>query len=96
MIPARFLLASHSICKAEASGYAKALKKARQRHAPSPRRRRTTNCWDSPTNLLVYGYIDPNAPEVGDELQRIRAALDARKIDRADENIRQLLEECGM
>jgi hypothetical protein len=83
-------------CKAEASRHAEALKKARQRYAPSPRRRRTTSCWDSPTNLLTYGYVDPNAPDVGDDLLRIRAALDARKIDRADENIRQFLEECGM
>jgi hypothetical protein len=83
-------------CKAEATRYAEALKKSRQRHAPAPERRRTTSCWDSPTNLLTYGYIDPKAQEAGDELQRIRVALDARNIDRADENIRQFLEECGM
>jgi hypothetical protein len=83
-------------CKAEATRYAEALKKARQRHAPRPARRRTATCWDSPSNLLTYGYIDPRAHGVADELQRIRAALDARRIDRADEHIRRFLEECGL
>jgi hypothetical protein len=83
-------------CKAEATRYAEALKKARQRHAPLPERRRTTTCWDSPSNLLTSGSIDPQAHGVGGELQRIRAALDARHIDRADEHIRQFLEECGL
>jgi hypothetical protein len=83
-------------CKAEATRYAEALKKARQRHAPTPARRRTTTCWDSPSNLLTYGYIDPRAQGIADELQRIRAALDARRIERADERIRRFLEECGL
>jgi hypothetical protein len=83
-------------CKAEATRHAEALKKARQRHARAPERRRTTSCWDSPANLLTYGYIDPQAHGIGDELQRIRTALEARRIDRADEHIRQFLEECGL
>jgi hypothetical protein len=83
-------------CKAEATRYAEALKKARQRHACAPERRRTASCWDSPANLLTYGYIDPQAHDVGEELQRIRTALDARRIERADEHIRQFLEECGL
>jgi hypothetical protein len=49
---------------------------------------------DSPANLLTYGYIDPQAHGVGDKLQRIRTALEARRIDRADKHIRQFLEEC--
>lgn len=83
-------------CKAEASRYAGALKKARQRNAPSPARQRTTTCWDSATNLLTYGYIDPKAHYLSDELQRIQAALDARNVDRADETIQAFLEECGL
>src|SRR5262245_5420540 len=85
-----------TVCKTEATRYAEALKKARQRHARAPERRRTTSCWDSPANLLTYGYIDPQARSVGDELQRIRTALDARRIDRANEHIRRFLEECGL
>jgi len=83
-------------CKAEAARYAEALKKARQRNAAYPARRRTTTCWDSASNLLTYGYIDPKAQNLSDELQRIQRALDARNVDRADENIRAFLEECGL
>ena len=85
-----------TVCKVEAARYAEALKKARQRNAPFPARRRTTTCWDSPTNLLTYGYIDPKAHNLSDELQRIQVALDARNVDRADANIRAFLEECGL
>lgn len=83
-------------CKIEAARYAEALKKARQRNAPFPARHRTTTCWDSATNLLTYGYIDPKAYNLNDELQRIQAALDARNVDRADEVIRAFLAECGL
>jgi hypothetical protein len=83
-------------CKAEATRYAEALKKARQRNAPCPERRRTTTCRDSATNLLTYGYIDPEAQHFSGELARIQAALDARNVDRADEDIRAFLEECGL
>ena len=83
-------------CKAEAARYAEAMKKARQRNASAPARRCTTTCWDSITNLLTYGYIDPKAHHLNDELQRIQVALDARNVDRADENIRAFLEECGL
>jgi hypothetical protein len=83
-------------CKIEAARYAEALKKARQRNSPFPARQRTTSCWDSASNLLTYGYIDPKAHKLSEELQRIQAALDARNVDRADENIRAFLEECGL
>jgi hypothetical protein len=83
-------------CKAEATRYVEAVKKARQRGAPTPQRRRTTTCWNSPTNLLTHGYIDPAAHDDDDKLQRIQAALEARHIDRADENVRRFLDECGL
>jgi hypothetical protein len=83
-------------CKTEATRHAEAAKKARQRSAPPPQRRRTTTCWDSPTNLLTYGYIDPKVADSSEELRRIRAAIDARKIERADETIRRFLDECGI
>jgi hypothetical protein len=76
--------------------YVEAVKKARKRGAPIPQRRRTTTCWNSPTNLLTHGYIDPAAHDDDDKLQRIQAALEARHIDRADENVRRFLDECGL
>jgi hypothetical protein len=83
-------------CKPEAARYAEALKKARQRNASYPERRRTTTCRDSATNLLSYGYIDPKAQDFSGELARIQAALDARNVARADEDIQAFLEECGL
>lgn len=83
-------------CKAEATRYAEAAKKARQRHTTLPERRRTTTCWDSPTNLLASGYVDPKAAEASEDLERIQTALAARSLDRADETIRQFLDECGL
>ena len=90
-------------CKTEALRYAEAAKKARQRQTEPPEQRRTTTCWDSPTNLLTYGYIDPKAEELAraaivarEEQGRINTALEARSIVRMDEDVRRFLEECGL
>jgi hypothetical protein len=90
-------------CRAEALRYAEAAKKARQRNAAPPAAERTTTCWDSPTNLLMYGYVDPKAEAlirssvaVKETDGRIEAALEARRVDRTNEDVRRFLEECGL
>jgi hypothetical protein len=90
-------------CKAEALRYAEAAKKARQRNSAPPARARTTTCWDGPANLLAHGYVDPRAEalarasaEARRELDRIRAAVESRRLDRTDDSVRRFLEECGL
>jgi|GEM_PF-4204885 len=90
-------------CKAEAMRYTDATKKARQRGTALPQAERTTSCWDSPANLLVYGYVDPKAEELAREAvavrqqgQLVQTALAARQLERANEQVRRFLEECGL
>jgi hypothetical protein len=40
--------------------------------------------------------VDPKAYHLSEELHRIQVALDARNVDRADQNIGAFLEECGL